>query len=65
LDSQKLRNNHNLRKTVNLHKLTKNYAIIYEIFNLPYIHIPTHITSCLPSKNTTVENNLCLEKWVA
>jgi len=32
---QKLHNKHELRKNVNLRKLTVNYGVIYEIFNLP------------------------------
>jgi len=32
---QKLHNKHNLRKNLNLRKLTVNYGVIYEIFNLP------------------------------
>jgi len=32
---QKLDNKHNLLNNVNLRKLTVNYGVTYEIFNLP------------------------------
>jgi len=58
---QTLHNKHDLRKNVNLRKLTVNYGVIYEIFNLPKIHIPSGRDNFV-SFRTLDQSTLCPKK---